>query len=298
MPYRLRRKKSATKNVRKVAREQIDKAIAEIENPSLDRHEAVHQVRKRCKKLRGLIRLVRPSFDKFQDENAFIRDSSRVLSYVRDAQSIIHCLDKLTDDSDKPIDPATRNLVRGELDRRRREIAKDEAGLDLKLDEFRDRMRELRSRMDDWQVGGDGWAVIEGGFRKTYRRGRKAMGEAYADPSPEAFHEWRKRAKYHWYHLRLLRNIWPEMIEVECAAADELADLLGDDHDLAVLRQTLEQTPERFGGEVKVAELTELIERRRWQLEAEARPLGERLYAEKPKRHAARLRCYWKTWRS
>lgn len=298
MSYRLRRNKSASKSTRKVAREQIDKAIAEIDDASLDRHEVVHQVRKRCKKLRGLIRLVRPSFDKFQDENAFIRDSARGLSYVRDAQSIIDCLEKLTDESDQPIDPALCKPVRDELIRRRGEIAKDEEGLNIKLAEFRDRMKELRLRVDDWRVEGKGWAAFEGGLKKTYRRGRKAMGEAYADRSPEAFHEWRKRAKYHWYHLRLLRNIWPEMMKVECAAADELGDLLGDDHDLAVLRQTLEQTPENFGGREKVAELTELIESRRWQLEAEARPLGELLYAEKPKRHVARLRCYWKTWRS
>lgn len=30
---------------------QIDKAIGELRDEELDRHEAVHQVRKRCKKL-------------------------------------------------------------------------------------------------------------------------------------------------------------------------------------------------------------------------------------------------------
>jgi hypothetical protein len=54
----------------------------------------VHQVRKLCKKLRGLIRLVRPEFDNFQKEDEFFRDAARELSYVRDAQSIIGLIDR------------------------------------------------------------------------------------------------------------------------------------------------------------------------------------------------------------
>jgi hypothetical protein len=31
---------------------------------------------------------------------------------------------------------------------------------------------------------------------------------------PEHFHEWRKRVKYHWYHLGLLRELWPASMEL------------------------------------------------------------------------------------
>lgn len=48
--------------MRRIAAEQIERAIAEIDDTGLDRHETVHQVRKRCKKVRGLVRLVRPAF--------------------------------------------------------------------------------------------------------------------------------------------------------------------------------------------------------------------------------------------
>jgi inorganic triphosphatase YgiF len=65
MPFRLRRKKTVQKSVRRIALEQIDKAIREVLDDNVNRHEAVHQVRKRCKKLRGLIRLVRPSFQDY-----------------------------------------------------------------------------------------------------------------------------------------------------------------------------------------------------------------------------------------
>jgi hypothetical protein len=298
MSYRMRRKKSVTKSLRKVAREQIDKAIAEVDDPRLDRHEAVHQVRKRCKKLRGLIRLVRPAFSDYEQENAFIRDAARELSYVRDAQSIIDCFDKLASQTDDPIDNAQETRVREELEWRRREIAEDDEGLHNKLAEFRERMTTLRERTGDWRVADKGGAAISGGLEKTYRRGRKALHAAYEKPSPDAFHEWRKRTKYHWHHLRLLQDIWPEIMSVERDAADRLSDLLGDDHDLAVLRRTLEQEPGKFGGREAIAKLAEIIELRRAQLQAEARPLGDLLYAEKPKRHVARLRRYWEVWRN
>jgi hypothetical protein len=90
------------------------------------------------------------------------------------------------------------------------------------------------------------FSAVAGGLCKTYGRGRNALHAAYAEPSDESFHEFRKRAKYHWYHLRLLRRIWRDMLGVQREAADELSDLLGDDHDLAVLRNTLLAEPERL----------------------------------------------------
>ena len=297
MAYRLRRKKSVKKSVRKVACEQIDRAISEILDEGLDRHEAVHQVRKRCKKLRGLVRLVRPQFDGYRAENAFFRDAARGLSYVRDAQSIVECFDALTDHFRDQVDEGAFGSIREQLADRRRKVAEDEVGLRDKLDEFLAKMREARQRADAWQVRGGGFSAVEGGLRRTYGRGRAALGEAYANPSTETFHEWRKRVKYHWYHARLLADVWPEMMEAHVGAADRLSDLLGDDHDLAVLRTTLLDDPEAFGTETDVQAFVALADRRRAELQAEAQPLGERLSAETPKQLARRLRRYWKTWR-
>jgi len=297
MAYRIRRTGSVQKSVRKVAREQIDRAIGEILDEALDRHEAVHQVRKRCKKLRGLIRLVRPEFDDFQYENAFFRDAARELSCVRDAQSVIECFDKLAEHFHDQIDSDVFTSVREQLAQRRQKSTEDRLALEDRLDEFLAAMREARRRVVAWKIHANGFSAIEGGLGKTYGRGRAALKDAYNDPSTENFHEWRKRVKYHWYHARLLRRTWSEMMEVHVKAADDLSDLLGDDHDLAVLRSTVLDGPDAFGDTTDVQTLIGLIDRRRAELQSEARPLGERLFAEKPNRFAARLRKYWKTWR-
>lgn len=298
MAYRIRRKKSVQKSVRKVAREQIDNAIGEILDENLDRHEAVHQVRKRCKKLRGLIRLVRPVFDDFQRENEFFRDAARELSYVRNAQSSIECFDDLIDHFQDQVGDDAFASIREELADRRQTIAEDKVGLQNKLDEFLAEMREARQRVDRWQINDNGFSAVSGGLMKTYRRCRKAFRKAYEKPTTENFHEWRKRAKYHWYHARLLRRIWPDMMNVQRNAAHDLSDLLGDDHDLDVFRETLLDDPHRFGNQWDLQAIIGLIDRRRAELQAVARPLGKRLLAEKPKQLAARFRAYWETWKA
>jgi CHAD domain-containing protein len=278
--------------------EQIEKAIGEITDDELDRHETVHQVRKRCKKLRGLIRLVRPQFDDYRRENAFFRDAARELSYVRDSQSIIECFDGLIGHFQEQIDQDAFARVREELVERRQRIADDKVGLDEKLDEFLTKMHEARGRAAYWKIDEDDFSAVEGGLAKTYGRGRKALRDAYEHPSTESFHEWRKRVKYHWYHARLLRQIWPDMMSAWRSASDRLSDLLGDEHDLAVFRQSLCDDPDRFGDDADRQVLIGLIDRRRAELQAEARPLGQCLFAEKSERLSERFACYRKTWKT
>jgi CHAD domain-containing protein len=296
MAYCIRGNKSVQTSVRKVALEQIDKAIGEIANEMLDRHEAVHQVRKRCKKLRGLIRLVRPNFADYQQENEYFRDAARELSYVRDAQSIVECFHALIERFGDQIDRDAFAPVRDELVLRRQRIADDKAGLNKRLEKFLSQMHEARGRAARWKVNNDGFVAVAGGLEENFRRGRKALQDAYENPSTESFHEWRKRVKYHWCHARLLRRIWPDLMSVWCATADQLSELLGDVHDLAVFRQTLFDDPKCFGSEADRQVLIGLIDRRRAELQTEARPLGGRLFAGKPKHLRSQFGGYWKSW--
>ena len=59
MPFRFKNPDELPSETQRIATEQIDRAIDELDDSSLDYHETIHQVRKRCKKLRGLLRLVR-----------------------------------------------------------------------------------------------------------------------------------------------------------------------------------------------------------------------------------------------
>jgi hypothetical protein len=77
-----------------------------------------------------------------------------------------------------------------------------------------------------------------------------------------------------------------------------MGELLGDDHDLAVLRRMLTDDPARFGGEGETEMLLALIDRRRVELEQEAFSLGGRFFQEKAGEFTRRLKGYWKKWRA
>jgi CHAD domain-containing protein len=299
MAFRILADESVAEAVERIAREQIDNAIDELHDEELQRHEVVHQVRKRCKKIRGLIRLVRPLFgDTYDRENAWYRDSARRLSDVRDAQSIIETFDELLHHFQDQIVREALSPVRQQLMERRKKVAEDEVDLRERFDAFLERMHEGRERVAAWRLGEKGFNAVQGGLTKTYARGCTAMTEAYQNPSTETFHEWRKRVKYHWYHMRLLRSIWPGPMQARCEAADGLSDALGNDHDLSVLRETLLERPADFGGEETIQAVLGLTAQRQVELRARAKRLGARLYAEQPKRFAKRLRGYWNAWQS
>lgn len=105
-----------------------------------------------------------------------------------------------------------------------------------------------------------------------------------------------KRVKDLWYQLLIVRNAWPEVLGETADQAHELSDLLGDHHDLAVLRDdALERRELLANGELE--RLLAAISDRQDELADKAISLGERVYAEKPKAFARRLGSYWSAWR-
>jgi len=86
MTYELDPEQPLDAEVRRIATELIDHAVAQIDGTKTApheaihhdvHHEAVHEVRKDCKKLRGLLRLVRPAVPKlYTHENAAFRDTA------------------------------------------------------------------------------------------------------------------------------------------------------------------------------------------------------------------------------
>ena len=148
-------------------------------------------------------------------------------------------------------------------------------------------LREARGRVDNWPLERDSFAALEEGLRRSYRRGRRGFRAARSDPTVEALHEWRKGVKQLWYQHTLLRSLWPPVMQAFGNQAHELADLLGDDHDLAMLADWVREHAEADPG------FYEALDARRAELQSKAMQLGERLYADKPGAYVARLRSLW-----
>jgi CHAD domain-containing protein len=145
--------------------------------------------------------------------------------------------------------------------------------------------------VDAWEFPDQGFDLLRPGLERSYRRGRDALGTVRDDPSAESVHEWRKRVKDLWYHLRLLREMWPAAMSGAADEAHELSELLGDHHDLSVL---IDEIRAEARDDADLETLATLAERRQGELLDEALPSGDRLYAEKPKQFTRRLEAYWK----
>jgi CHAD domain-containing protein len=289
-----------TVSVRRMARKQTSKALKTLcakHQPLTD--EAVHNARRQLKKVRAYLRLLRPALGSalYHRENGRIRAAARPLTEIRDAKVLVETLDNLLEqhgaDLDKAALDGVRRLLLTNQDEVRRKILESDT-----LRPVRRSLEAARAGVNDWHVGRHGWSVLGRGLRGVYQNGRAAFGVAQLDPTVENLHAWRKQAKYLWHGLEALQPIWPHLLEQLTTEAHTLADFLGDDHDLAILRQKLRDIASQFPDLAVLAPLLEFIDRRKQHLQDQAYDLGHRLYKEKPKDFAVRLEGYWHAWRS
>lgn len=294
MAYRFSIRKPIPDNVRRVAREQIDGAIARLTDPVIEPHLAVHEARKHFKKIRALLRLVRLELGGvYRRENALFRDLGRSLSQVRDAEAMIETFDKLARRYRPQLDAESRSLLRQALVERRDFVASQVVGLEEQRRAAAETLAAARERLAGWPLAGAGFETVGPSLERIYRQGRDNFRDAYANPDAMHFHEWRKSAKNLWYHLRLLAGAWPQVLGVQRDEAERLTEFLGDEHDLAVLRATLQSEALGQGLDEARALLDRLAEKRQGELRTEAEPLGARLYAERPAAFRRRLAAYW-----
>lgn len=293
MSFSLDPSASIAEELKRTAAEQIERARAELSDEAEDRHEAVHLARKRFKKIRGLLRLARPGLgEDYAIENARWRDIARELSVIRDATALLETHDALTSHFGDRIEDGILYSTRQRLDERRAEMTDKVTDLDERIDATMKALDAGEKRLDELSFPDDFETVAEG-FAKTYKRLDKGYHKAKTAEDSAVFHDWRKRAKYHWVHLKLLRKIWPEPMKARRAEAKALADILGDEHDLAVYRGTLIEEPKLFGKKKVQELLLALLDRRQSELRSAALDIGAKLCAESPDALSARMTSYW-----
>jgi CHAD domain-containing protein len=294
MSYRIRPDATIRKNVRRLVRRELDRALAALDDPgALGLQETVHDVRKRCKKVRGVLRLARPGLGaEYGRANAEVRDAARELSPLRDAHATLATFDELiaSTQGERAAGGALDD-VREALVRRADEAERADASRALAL--AAEGLARVRDRVGRWSPDDD-LAILLSGLSRNYGQGRRAYRASLADPSGEAFHEWRKRAKYGWYHVRLLQPVAPSALGPLAKRLKDLSDGLGDEHDLAVLRGMILASPADFGDGAE--EAIALIDAVRGDLQDRCHRLGARLYAERPRAFGERVGGYWSAW--
>jgi hypothetical protein len=90
--------------------------------------------------------------------------------------------------------------------------------------------------------------------------------------------------KDHWYHVRLLEDLWTDDAKEYERSLKDLEDALGEDLNLAMVR-------EHVGKNDGIARA---IDAEQFALRDQALKVGERLYAPKPKKAMKKLRQWWR----
>jgi CHAD domain-containing protein len=279
------------------AREQLDRAVSELsEGITEDPAKAIHNARKAIKKERSLLRLARGAMPAGQRryENAALREAARGLSGARDAEVMITSLDQLSERFVGQLPATTFESIREQLETRRAAGHGEHVGKALGTKAVQE-LGAARVRVDDWQLRKGGWKAIDRGLRRSYKQGRRALARARATGDIEDLHTLRKRVKDLWYHHRLLTPTCGRSVRGHAKELHRLADLLGDDHDLALLRGELTRDP--TSAPVDLGAVVKLIDHRRDELQSEAFRLGRRVYAEPPRAFRRRMRRSWKAGR-
>ena len=298
--YLLKGSEDPSEGIERIAAGRIENALDELRGRgSTEFADSVHEARKDLKKLRAVLRLVRDEIgdELYRRENDRFRDAGRLLSGARDAEVKLETIDALREAGGEMPTKATLGRFIYSLERERDEHSRAGAERRELTGRVATEIEAGKGALADWGLREDGWGLVGDGLTRAYRRGRNRFADARDEPSDANVHEWRKRAKDLWYHLRILRDLWPAIVGETADEAHVLADLLGDHHDIAVLAEDARGRAERFDSKGDLDALLATARRRQDELLAGAIALGERLYAEKPKAFAARFEAYWYAWR-
>ena len=260
-------------------------SLAHLSNGEPD----IHLVRTTIKRLRALLRLIRPAVDPafFNRENRRLRTAAGLLSFARDSEVARGTLKELPV-SDQADQDAVQSVLAGFEDR-----AEAPTDLDHVVAEVRRYLEQTRRNLHQLRLRGPEREILESGLRAVYRQGRKRMRVAVEKGQDNAFHRWRIRAKNLYYELEFLELLWPKRFPRLVLRLTELQDQIGLDHDAAVLRAWLIKTPEKFGGSEKVERIVRHLDSHTRKLRKRTVPLGRKIWRQKPCQFARQIVRQW-----
>ncbi len=310
--------------LRRMALGQLDIAIESLDWDSVSGspEQAIHETRKALKRLRALLRLLEPHLgaDVFAREDTTLTGSARRLAGARDTEVALETLDALRARHPGKLEGRGGVLkLRAQLLSEREDARRATLSDPAVRAQVQAELRACRVRVSAWSLTEQrGIELVQPGLARMYRQGRARYRRAARGRGERTreLHRWRKRVK----DLRYVA----QMLEVETAQkagarprkrrarrrwararkdaawlkrlerrAERLGEMLGEEHDLALLQQRVRAPGAAAGAGVGPRSrktLRKLIRRRRRELRKAALKEGERLYRRSPQEFVRRVR--------
>src|ERR1700746_1216665 len=294
MSYQLKHRETLGENIRRICRQQIEGAIAIAKGDKKPNDTPVHETRKHLKKTRAALRLIRKEIGRglFRQQDLCLRDVGRLTSEIRDAEVRVQTV---------------RQLQEVPQRHGRSTYGKLEVMLAMELENFIAAFAEWQtqavplleqasSAIDHWTLDQFNSKQLCDAVQGSYKRARKALAKATANPTTENFHAFRSRAKTLWYQLRILRPINPVVLKTLSDDLRSLGDLLGRAPDLSFLGDRLRSEHGKSQWQRESHKLLAVIEVSQSDLQRGAAELAEHFFAERPRDFGSRVLSWLQEW--
>ncbi len=256
-------------------RTHLGAALAQLA-PAKPNGARIHAARKELKRARAILRLMREAIgrDDYDEADAELRGTARMLNDVRDADVVLRALARLCRSADESasLEPLRRLL----LEERRQARS---ATLGKRLKDIRAALLRCKDRTRAWSIADD-IDLMMAGMQRTYRNARRCYRAACETHSDEHLHAWRRQVKYCAYQLEAIRPVGSRKMHEQLINCTKVADLLGKDHDLAILHQRAGAADLDAASALHFADM---IGHERARLQRKALKLGDQLYRAKPR---------------
>ncbi|MCP3998122.1 MAG: CHAD domain-containing protein [bacterium] len=286
----------------RVIGEQFAIALAFTTTPPEGQAVAVHETRKALKRLRALLRLVRDtiSHDCYHTDNQVLKLVAAELGTVRDTWVMADVLDRLL-----PHNPNSQEAVETLIARLQDRFRTESLALlqnEAQMSSIIEQLEHVRERSRRWSiVAGEvdtplphNFASIAPGLQRVYKRGRRGMRIIVDSPTDTLLHVWRKRAKYLRHQIEALNVLDPVTLLRYELQLEQLTDLLGDDHDLAVLLTRFGDDPALVEG-IELDLVLDAIGTKRHELQAHSIDLGREFFEDPSTDFLTYVESIWST---
>lgn len=268
MGYKFQKGEPVADGVVRISVERLKNATRALDHYPDPDPEGLHTARKDIKKVRSLLRLIRvPDLKAFRKPlNAELREIGLHLSGHRDAEVLNDMMEKwLNKIPEDEEEPALRESI-ARLAEHFKGAGDIHPPLDAVLESsVKKRLNAVATEIQDADLSGLDREAILKAARRRAKRMRKAHRAYVERPDTDHLHEWRKQAKNHLYHLRLLKQVDPPQ-KGYLKKIKKLENRLGKARDHDLLLETLRNDAHPGLGVAELGKVMRLAERRKENL--------------------------------
>jgi CHAD domain-containing protein len=293
--FRILKRENTRDNIIRILFEQIDYILEQSEKGEDEFHKSIHEIRKSIKRIRAVLRLIREEvgYSTYHRENVFYRDINRETSDLRTYNVLTLTLEELSSHLSakipaEDIEPLSRS-IRDERDKLQSRLLSRENLLKNLSNEF----REARKRIPDLPIEHEGFDVFYGGLFRIYRQGKSYLKSSIKKTDSHHLHDMRKRMKYLWYHVEILRPIYPGPLRAYANSLENISMKLGVYHDLDILGEYLQKNEPVIKEQIH-QNLLDACDFKKAALLPGIMRMSEAAYIDEPEAFVNRMGEYWK----